>query len=306
MTKFRGPPYDRFVAAYAATEEHISSTPALAEAFESLQLFAGQILDSCFPSDFESLLKMWYFPIEEARLELEYSLFLAKAGVYKVAHMCLRNFLELSLVCFHYLLQARSKANAWVKGQVPTPVKKEVLRVLFDNPDFQHLDLAIRVKDRINRHYEELSDISHTRGRPCSHQGMGKANFPRLSKESLDSYMCRAKDVVGLVITCFVGVNPIILFPVPVEEKFGINGPLSGFLEECDVEILRKLLDPESLSQLLKYYETHPVVLSIRDWFESLPDITEEEFKRQIDDLDKSRREMETTNAKEVDPGKKQ
>ncbi|MHB9026896.1 MAG: hypothetical protein ACYC7E_22405 [Armatimonadota bacterium] len=84
--------------------------------------------------------------------------------------------------------------------------------------------------------------------------------------------------------TCFVGVNPIILFPLPIEKKLGMNGPMGGFLEENYVEILYKLLKPESLSRLLEYYESNPVVVSIREYFEGLPDITEEELIRQIEE----------------------
>jgi len=52
--------------------------------------------------------------------------------------MALRDFLELSLVCFHFLLTARPKGNSRVKGQIPTTFKREILSVLFDNRDFQH------------------------------------------------------------------------------------------------------------------------------------------------------------------------
>ena len=297
--------YVGFQGAYDATDKHVSRRPALTEDFKNIDFFA-MLLPECFPSDFDSLKKIWYFPILEAGLELEYSVFFAKAGVCKVAYMCLRNFLELSLVCFHYLLLAKAKGNTWVKGQSPTPFKKEILSVLFDNPDFQHFDQATHLKDRINCQYGELSDICHTRGQPCSHATLSKANFPRLVEESLDRYVDRTKEVIDLVIICFVvSINPIILFPLPVEEKFGMNGPMSGFLEEYQVKVLHRLLKPESLKHLLKYYEFDPGVASFQQWFEEMPDITEEEFKRQLEDFDKFMKDMGPKNVSSKDPANK-
>ena len=207
---------------------------------------------------------------------------------------------------FHYLLLAKAKGNTWVKGQSPTPFKKEILSVLFDNPDFQHFDQATHLKDRINCQYGELSDICHTRGQPCSHATLSKANFPRLVEESLDRYVDRTKEVIDLVIICFVvSINPIILFPLPIEEKFGMNGPASGFLEEYQVNVLRKLLKPESLKHLLKYYEFDPGVASFQQWFEEMPDITEEEFKRQLEDFDKFMKDMGPKNVSSKDPANK-
>ncbi len=294
--------YTAFQGAYDATGKHVSMTPALAENFKSIDFFATQVLKECFPFDLESLKRICYFPIIEAGLELEYSLFFAKAGVYKVAYMCLRNFLELSLVCFHYLLVAKAKGNTWVKGQSPTPFKKDILSVLFDNPDFQHFDRAIHLKDRINCQYGELSDICHTKGQPCSHRTLSQANFPNMVEESLNRYVDRSKDIIDLVIICFVSVNPIILFSLPIDEKFGMNGPMSGFLQEYQVKVLRQLLKPESLKHLLEHYEFDPGVVSIRQSFEEMQDITEEEFKRQLEDFDKFMKEMAPKNISSRDP----
>jgi len=217
--------------------------------------------------------------------------------------MSLRNFLELSLVCFHFLLMAKGKGNEWVKGQISTPFKKEILNVLFDNEDFLHFDQHLQVKESINLNYSALSDICHTRGEPCSHMALSKGNFPQCIEESLQAFIARAKDVIDIVITCFVGVNPIILFSLPLDEKLGMNGPMSGFLQEYEVETLRKLLKPESLNALLAYYEADPGVLSTRQYFEDLPDITEKKFKQQIADFDKFMKEMEEINVQQKKRG---
>src|SRR5208283_602371 len=209
MNKFDDRLYYGFQEAFAETDKLIASNLALSEDFKNIHFFAHLVLPECFPSDFDSLKKIWLFPIVEAGLELEYAMFFAKAGIYKIAYMSLRNFMELSLVCFHFLLMAKGSGNEWVKGQIATPFKKEILNVLFDNDNFRHFDQHIQIKESINRNYSALSDICHTRGQPCSHMTLSRANFPQCIEESLRAFIARAKDVVDLVITCFVGVNPI-------------------------------------------------------------------------------------------------
>jgi hypothetical protein len=301
MNKIDDRLYYAFIEAFEETDKTIAVDTALSEDFERIRFFSTQVLANCFPLDFRSLRKVGLFPIVEAELELEYSLFFAKAGVYKLAYMCLRNFMELSLVCFHYLLTTR-RAIDWVQGQAPTPFKRQILSVLFESEDFRHFDRHINIRDRIDNYYNTLSDICHTRGQPCSHMTLSKANYPRLVEETLHTYISRCKDVIDIVITCFVAVNPIILFPLPIDEKFGINGPLSGFLQEYQTEALRKLLKPDSLKVLLKYFESDPGVNSLRQYFADLPDITEEEFRKQLDDFDAFMKEMEARNAQQSGP----
>jgi hypothetical protein len=296
MNKIDDRLYHAFLEAFQETDKIIAADAPLSEDFKRITFFSTQVLANCFPSDFESLRKGGLFPIVEAELELEYSLFFAKAGIYKMAYMCLRNFMELSLVCFHYMLTSK-RAIDWVKGQAPTPFKRQILAVLFESEDFCQLDQHIQIRESIDNYYNRLSDICHTRGQPCSHMTLSKANYPRLVEESLHTYISCCKDVIDIVITCFVGVNPIILFPLPIEEKFGINGPLSGFLEEYQTESLRKLLKPDSLKTLLQYFGTDPGVISLRQYFADLPDITEEEFKKQLEDFDTFMKEMEAKNA---------
>jgi hypothetical protein len=178
----------------------------------------------------------------------------------------------------------------------PTPFKRDIINVLFKKNNFIQLDKYILIKDKIEKAYGKLNDICHTKGESHSHMSLSKANYPRFIQESYDSFIQIAKEVVNIVITCFVVVNPIILFPVPLELKFGINGPVSGFLEEYEVEILWKLLKPESLQHLRQYYESDPEIISIREEIENLPDISDEELRQQLDEFDEKIKQLNIKN----------
>ena len=289
--------YKPFNDSYIATDAFLDENPLLKSQFDDLYSFASHILSECFPSDIDSIRKVWWFPVVEAGLELEYSLFFAKAGIYKTAYMALRNSLELSLTCFHFLLMKKAKGNDWVKGHTPTPFKHEILSGIFENEDFFNLDQHISIKARIETAYRTLNDICHTRGRPHSHMELSKANYPRFTAEALQNYILTTRDVVDLVITCFIGVNPIILYPIPVEEKFGVNGPMSGYLQEPEVERLRRLLKPDSLQYLLRYYDKNQEVQSQREYFADLPDITEAEVREQFDEFERFIADINSRNA---------
>jgi hypothetical protein len=297
--KMRDMLYDSFRASYEASEEYIREHPELASDFDVMELFAGGTLADCFPCDLESLEKLWPFPITEAAVELEYALFLAKGGIYKVAFMCLRNFLELGLICCHFLLTTKRGGNAWINGAMNTPFKKDMLKVLFENQGFQEMDRRLNLKGAISHLYDQLSDVCHTRGRPSSHATLSASNLPRMVERSLRQFVDRTMDVLDAVIICLVCLNPIILFPLPIEEKFGMNGPMVGFLQEHQVGRLRKLLKPASLKHLLERYEPDPGIIRVREWFEALPNMTEGQLDKQCQDF----REWMQRNSQETNEG---
>ncbi len=288
MNRFNERFYGRFQEAFSHTERLVSMNPDLESDFKDIHVFVHDIFPACFPSNSEREKKIWWFPLAEAGLDLEYSIFFAKAGIYKTAYMSLRNFMELSLVYFYYLLIAKSKGNEWAKGKIPTPFRNDILKVLFKNDDFRYFDSQIKIRESIDSEYGKLNDICHTRGVLHSHTTLSMGNYPRCIEESLRSFVTRIKAVIDVVMTCFVGVNPIILFPVPLDEKFGMSGPFSGYLKEYQVKTLHKLLTPESLKTLLAYYEANPNVASIRQYFEDLPDMTDEQRSQQKAVFDKN------------------
>jgi hypothetical protein len=280
--------YEAFKKAYDDSEHYILNKLQIFNDFKNINFFTSHVYANCFPPDYKSMAKVGFFPVNEAGLELEYSLFLAKGGMYKTAFMCLRNFLELSLICFYFLLQNdHKKPGVWSKGDEDTPFKKEYLEALFKNKDFQFFDKSFLLKDKIDEQCDFLSDFCHTKGQPCSHVKLTFSNFPRFIENSLLGFLTRVKEIINIVITCFTCVNPLILFPLPVTEKMGLNGPMTGFLEEGEVEILHKLLKPETLNQLIEYYKSDDRVVSVRRWFNSFPDITEEEFENQAKEFNK-------------------
>ena len=80
---------------------------------------------------------------------------------------------------------------------------------------------------------------------------------------------------------------------LPITEKHGMNGPASGFFEEWQAEHIRALIPERHRDVLVALAEADPGVVSIRDYFYSLPDLTAEQFQKQIEDFDNQTKESD-------------
>jgi len=84
----------------------------------------------------------------------------------------------------------------------------------------------------------------------------------------------------------------ILKYPVayqytPIDEKFGLNGPVGGFLNPQQVERVKAIFDEETNTLLQKISDADPEAIELAQWVQSFPDITEEEFEQQSIDHDK-------------------
>jgi hypothetical protein len=69
--------------------------------------------------------------------------------------------------------------------------------------------------------------------------------------------------------------------PLPLDEKFGLNGPAGGFLREHEVESLKAVLPDDACKLLQDMSAADPDVQAAVEHFEGLPDLTKEERRKQ-------------------------
>ncbi len=84
----------------------------------------------------------------------------------------------------------------------------------------------------------------------------------------------------------------ILKYPVayqytPIDEKFGLNGPVGGFLNPSQVERVKEIFDEKTNALLQKISDADLDAIQLAQWVQSFPDITEEEFEQQSIDQDK-------------------
>lgn len=271
----------------AATEESstfIANRPALAATLQDLTLFGNQVILESVPSDFDSLGKIGYFPFTEASTEFSYSLNLALGGAYKPAYLCLRSYLELALVGLHFLAlpAADHSGLRWLRSKDPTPFRGAIVKALRGDKRFTTAAQRLGFFERLDELYGCLSNQTHTRGEKHGHIATSKGNFPRFVQEALEKYVTQLWKVSALIATGFAILRPVVLVPLPLDEKFGLNGPLSGFLQDFEVEVVRSFLPQEHVEWLEARSAVDEEAVSAKAWVESLSDLTHEDWDRQV------------------------
>lgn len=275
---------EHFIAATESSTAHLRVHGEVAQGLDRLTTFANQVLLEAVPSDFESLGKIGYFPFTEASIEFSYAENLALGGAHKPAYQCLRSYLELALVGLYFLsLPASDRTGRrWLEGIERTPFISNIGKALRRNQDFASGGEHVGFFDRMTSVYRELSDRTHTKGENHGHTAVSKANFPRFIPEALESFTEHAHRASSVIALGFALLRPVVLVALPIDEKFGLNPPLSGFLQEFEVDILRSLLPAEHLAWLEARAELDEEAISVRAWVESMPDVTPEQWEEQI------------------------
>lgn len=98
---------------------------------------------------------------------------------------------------------------------------------------------------------------------------------------------------------------PIGLQGLPLTEKFGLNPPAGGFLEPHQVDLIGSMIEQEEMEFLKELSDSDPDVRKIVEHITSLPDLSEEDWRRQSEEFDKRFPHLKTDMDKTVTDTKK-
>jgi hypothetical protein len=155
-------------------------------------------------------------------------------------------------------------------------------------PNFQIFDKKFQIQDRVLSTFDELDGYTHTRGyKFSSTKLLNHSNVNQFESESLQRYCDLAFSVIKDLIVLLVLKYPIGMQVLPLDEKFGLNDPAGGFLPETDMNFIQSLL-PEREREVLQELSDNDVrVQQLVEFINSMPDLTEEQWKAQIEEWDK-------------------
>lgn len=238
-------------------------------------------------ADINQVVKLGYYPATETEMELDHSIKHALIGSYKSAFSDLRRALELCIISVYLSSEKidRKKAIDWVMSNSDTPGFSNVLNKLIKEGRFRDIDEACHWKINLQNLYWLLSDYSHNKGQLKGYRELNNTSFftsgtsaPSIKLETLelfcDFYIQIVKEIVAIQSLC----NPAILVGVPFEEKYGLEGPMSGYFNELQAEIVNRLIPEKYGSYFNLLIETDEEIKSIIEYFNSLPDLTEEDL----------------------------
>ncbi|HGY1174950.1 TPA: hypothetical protein ACNVPE_002015 [Klebsiella pneumoniae] len=247
--------------------------------------------------DVNSLSKVGFFPWVEASQELDQSLSLILKNNIKSAYDSYRRAIELVITGAFFVSEYTdySKARAWMQSDKSTPNFKRACEDLAKNGHFERLNNNFDWLEDIMSIYWRFCDIIHVQGVNNSFReispiysffnGIGIPEFTERScKNALDDYIL----TVSCIAVILAASNPTLLQGFELDIKFGFNPPTSGFFYPNQAERLIELIPEKYISYFKELLKSDEHILGIRSWFESLPDITEEEISEQIRRFDDS------------------
>lgn len=225
------------------------------------------------------------FPVTEAEYELEGSIVLCKLGFYKHAISLLRNVLELGLLSVYWDINDKAHIDIqnWLKSREDTPFRKSIFMRLSTHTNIKNFDEKQNIFARTQNLYTKLSGFSHTKGYGYSSRRLNDhSNVNHFNKNSLNKWLSLMKETIEIITVFHILKYPIGLQYTPMEDKFGINGPMGGFLRPNQVENIKAFISPELLKTLQDLSDRDPEVISLLEWIRERPDITQEEFMEQL------------------------
>ena len=274
---------------YKESDEYLQNHEELCEKIGT-HLGGYYQVQTLIPQTIESFWSGHFFPYSESYCELENSFELCKQGYYRHSLFALRCALELGVIGLYFDKddQACIDVQRWLSSEEPTPYFRKSLMRLFELHYFLRFNEKFALKEKIEELYSSLSNYVHVRGYRYSSRAQSRANFNQFNEPSLLRYVAFMKKIVKSVITMMLLKYPIGMQPVPLDEKFGLNTPMGGFLGLSEHEAVMAVLDIHTKQALQNISDSDPGVQEAVQHILSMPDLTEEQWQEQIVDFEEN------------------
>lgn len=267
-------------------QSHYNNNPELELAIDYIDYCHSETIKA----DISSLTKLGYYPSTETEMELDHSIKHALIGSYKSAFADLRRALELTIVSVYLSSEDvdRKKAFDWISSKEDSPGFSSVLTKLIKNGRYKDINDRCDWKSELQNLYWLLSDFCHNKGQLKGYRELNGTNFftagssiPTIKNETLilfcDYYIRTVKEIVAIQSL----YNPVIMIGLPLDEKFGMEGPASGFLNDRQADWINKLIPENYRVHFNHLLSQDKEVKALVEMVSSLPNLTEEDLKTQ-------------------------
>jgi hypothetical protein len=263
---------------------------------------ASQLLGECiafarynfvegWPSDMDALSRVGWFPWVVAQHDLNVALYQVLLAMYSSVYDNLRRAIEITLIGALFVSgrAAREESSEWIASKRPTPFFGKALERLLRESRFQALDYQTGWAYKIKTSYWRFADVTHVRGRNhwinrsvLFKEGMSVPAFSAAAAErAAGAYIATVQQLCTILAT----TNPVLLHGLPLDEKFGLDPPMSGFFNSVQAERLWELLPKDTHLFFSRLLETDPDVAAMIDHVEQMPNLTDAEIELQADRL---------------------
>ena len=273
---------DHLARAQRQTEEYLDRDGILKQRLDDVY-WAFQDLCDLIPQHWGKLFSGHFFPLAQAMDELRNCGALAHVGFYHHAIAGLRWVLELGMLSVYWdrADTAERLVQKWLRSIEKTPFRKNVLQGLEEIPNVaRYCKQSTYIAD-FNRVYKELSNYQHVRGVRYSSRHLSHGNVTRFQVIAFEKWADLTFQVVRLVTTVHLLKYPVGLQETWIDQKFGLNPPMGGFLNPWQVDRLRSLFGSDDLAMLQAISDTDPEARKLAEEIAAMPDLTTEQRELQ-------------------------
>ncbi len=265
----------------SAAANHIKNSFRDRAKFQRCLDFVQYDILDCMRSDWEPLARVWVFPATEAEDELSEGLNCLLGCAYKASRDNMRRALELIVVGVYFGTAhvSANEAREWLNSTRKTPFFSKTVDELAQMPRFDLLNAGCNWANELKDFNWGLSDTIHTRGTNHSLRELQPSTFhinslwlPHFSPVHLEQGLLLWIETIEHLCVLLAAYNPVLLVGLPLAQKFGPDGPLSGFFEEGQTELLWELIPDRYHSVFRKISHEDDEVLTLRQAIEDLPD----------------------------------
>ena len=279
----------------ALTAEHIDvGTGELHDKFRRACDFMKYSLEDAFSGSLDAFQKCGFFPYVELAYEFNSFQSLLLLGYYKNTRDSMRRILEVALTAVVMLSEYKnmSDANKWVSSESDAPFFSENIKVLKSIGLVGELNNRFEFIAEMRKLYWCFCDYCHTRGRNYStriKQGseacISGVFIPKFSQTECELVMEQFCSTVGYLAVLLIVHNPALLLSVDKDSKWGLNGPISGFFSDGQVQDLLAVLPDGYADFFREYSKTNEDIVGLKEYFEQLPNLSDDDIKNQVQDF---------------------
>ena len=280
--------FDKIKTVYDKTQDYLNKHPVLHEKISTL-LWAYNEIGGVIPQTVDKFWSGHYFPYTESYYELENSFQFCCMGFYRHSFIALRIVLELGLLSVYWDKEDKSHIDIqnWRKAKEDTPFRRKIWEGLLKVDNIKKYIKQVNLESQLKALWEELSNFIHTKDVMYSSTGMTTSNFNQFNEKALTGWIKIMEQIVKINCAIHFLKYPVGLQYTPVDDKFGLNGPMGGFLNPYQQKNIIIIFDNKRLKILQKISDNDEDGKNLAAYINNKPDITREEFDKQIIDFDK-------------------
>ena len=198
----------------------------------------------------------------------------------------LRPFLELALLHIYWYLKCSRKTYVkyyeWLKNGKGKPPFQNSLNYIFEHlPTIEQIGKtrADELKNNIQYIYKSLCSYNHT---PKLEDSIAakSGGFGNVHYEYFLFYIMTINILMHQLIYLYILAYPMSLFPVNKYEKWGFTDyPVGLFFDRMNYAILEHFVDTDNINKLKNSLKDASDVISLMQWFNSQPILTEEQIE---------------------------